>query len=198
MLGLVCVALAIGLWLGPVDRAVVKPLLLRLTPAQQSQGIVVAASLALPVYFVMFVIETQIRTVAAPNGIMSVQFAFSQARMKEILAGWNPQQLNMVLYQLGTDNLFIPLYSTALAMCCLHYGQRSHMAYRVASMQYLAAAFDLAEGLLVLPVLLTNAHFVWSDGLTFLSSLCALFKFVFIGAGIVYAVARYRAVVKGE
>ncbi|KAH9253234.1 hypothetical protein BASA81_008916 [Batrachochytrium salamandrivorans] len=194
MLGIAFFALVVGLWLGPVDHAVIKPFLLCLTPAQQSTGIVVAASFALPVYFLMFLIETQIRTSAAPNGVLSVQFAFSQARMKEILAGWNPQQLNMMLYQLGTDNLFIPLYSTALAMCCLHYGQRGHMAYRVASLQYLAAAFDFAEGLLVLPVLFTNAHFIWSDDLVYLSGLCAVLKFVFIGIGIVYSVRQYRAI----
>lgn len=141
-----------------------------------------ALGFAVPVYAGMAVLQALIYTKQAPFGALSVQMAFTTERLEEILQSWTAQQLNMFLFQLGVDNLFILLYSTALAVGCVHWGG-GDVKYDFAAMQYMAAVFDLSEGVLVLPFLLANDK---RGEFILLASICAVIKFVLIALGIAY------------
>ncbi len=63
--------------------------------------------------------DLPIRNAAAPNGIVSLELAWTVDESERILGSWtNPQRLD-VAFGLGLDFVFLALYSTALAVGCL-------------------------------------------------------------------------------
>ncbi|MBI4260428.1 MAG: hypothetical protein HY658_07665 [Actinobacteria bacterium] len=55
-------------------------------------------------------------TTAAPQGILSLEFAGSVAGVERILATWGPRELAVAGFALGFDYLYMPLYALGIAL----------------------------------------------------------------------------------
>lgn len=135
-------------------------------------------------------IDVPLRTSAAPQGIVSFEFAGNSATAQRILATWDAPARVYAAFSLGFDYLFMPAYASALALAC----QLAREPWRVRSRrlgqwgaglalaQFGAALFDGVENLGLWRVLTGAAGDAWPR----LAAICAAIKFVLIVLGLVY------------
>jgi hypothetical protein len=122
-------------------------------------------------------------------GIIDLELAFTDERTAALLAQWSaPEQLRLA-FGLGFDYLFMPLYSTTLALACVWVTQISRPGWRSAAALFawglwVAAAFDAVENVAMLTSLLGSA----SGTTALVAGVCAVVKFTLIIAGIVFVV----------
>ena len=100
----------------------------------------------------MAYVDNQIKTVHAPYGIVSFEFA---ARTPELsmatLRAWTPHQKQLAAFSLGLDYLFMPCYASMLASACWWAGRRFAPALgnALAYGQFAAAIFDARHGIVL-------------------------------------------------
>jgi hypothetical protein len=131
-------------------------------------------------------------TPAAPQGIISFEFAGTAARAQEIAASWDAPARLAAAFQLGLDYLFMPLYSTAFAQACILaagvFRRRSPLLASLGVLlawgQWLAAGFDAVENMgLVLALLWGNTTLMGT------AWVMAALKFGLLAAGLLYSLA---------
>jgi hypothetical protein len=136
-------------------------------------------------------------TAAAPQGIVSLELAGSVSRTESILASWTPDALLGASFGLGLDYLFMPLYSTTIALGCVWAAdvllrRRRPLASAgipLAWGLWLAALFDALENVALLNVVLHPVAVPWPQ----VSFFCASIKFALIILGLIYCA--YGAIV---
>jgi hypothetical protein len=130
-------------------------------------------------------------TSAAPSGIVSFELAGTAALARQMVASWNEMAKVHAGFSLGLDYLYMPLYSTTIALACLWAaGVFRAAAARVALVGmwlawglWLGALLDATENLALVTILFNGA----SDPWPLVSQVCAVGKFSLIIAGLVYA-----------
>ncbi len=150
-----------------------------------------AATLA--VWATLATIGAGLATGAAPRGIVSFELARTAADVRRILAWWTPTQTSLARVSLTVDLLFIPLYTTTLAMACLwsrgpiasggRLAALAILAVPLAWGQWVAGALDLVENAALLRFLTGSIR----DPLPLVASGCASLKFLLVTAGSLYA-----------
>ena len=149
----------------------------------------VFAALAIINAFVLNVLGGALQTGAAPLGILSFEFAGDRATALAIIDSWNERTRLLAGVNLGLDYLFLFLYSHAIAFGCWLTGQKRssllRWAYVLAALQMAAAVLDGIENFGLLQLLLGNPGAGWAP----LAFWCAGFKFLFVGAGILFVAA---------
>lgn len=129
----------------------------------------------------------------APQGILSLEFAFTAEKAKGIVEAWSKvNALDRAIKLQWIDFLFMAAYSTALSLACIWstkllpgFDSRWLGAGIVLAWgQWVAAIFDAIENLCLFPFLYGTAK----DGvpLALVASLSAGLKFGLIGLGIIY------------
>jgi hypothetical protein len=127
-----------------------------------------------------------LKTAAAPHGIVSFELAFSCARSEAIVRSWERVRGN-AKNSLRLDYVFIPLYSTTLALLCImagHSFQRhdwsglTAVAAVLAWYQWVAGLLDMVENWALLRLLNSSPPF--PETLPWLAGLCAAIKFALI------------------
>lgn len=126
----------------------------------------------------------------ASPGIVAFEFAGNAARAGEILGLWDRQAQLAAAFGLGFDYLYMPVYSTTIALACvwaargLPGGAVRWLVQVAAWGAWVAALFDAAENVALLRLLLSGP-----DGATAAAAaVCAGVKFVLIAFGVVAAV----------
>ncbi len=136
-----------------------------------------------------------LNTAAASNGIVSFELAGSPERAAEILASWSAVQgsgspLLRAAFVQGLDFLFIPIYSSAVAVACIWSARRlrsqgwplARAGIPAAWSQWLAGLFDVVENIALVILLFGRVSSPWPR----IAWICALTKFTLLFAGLTY------------
>lgn len=132
-----------------------------------------------------------LKTGEAPRGIVSFELAFTATRSEAIVRSWNKVR-KVAKNSLLLDFVFIPLYSTTLALFCImaaHSFQRNNwsglstVAVVIAWYQWVAGLLDMLENFALLRLL--NIKPPFPDTLPWLAGWCAFFKFSLITLALV-------------
>ena len=163
-------------------------------------------ALTLILFAVLRVLDQSLRTPAAPDGIVSFEFAGNAPTARAITDSWkqmslllsavagqsNPDIVNVpyviAAFGLGLDYLFMPAYSFALAFGTLFVMRRHSGWFRslgaVAGYGAFAAAlFDAAENYALFQILLNKIYSPYPE----IAYYCASLKFTLLILGLLYA-----------
>jgi uncharacterized membrane protein YeiB len=133
-----------------------------------------------------------LQTDAAPQGIVSFEFAGDVATAQSILDSWDTQAQAHAGFNLGFDFVFLALYSNTIGLACVWVGRAFRERRRslatvgrwLAWGQWLAALLDSVENVALLVLLLGTPAAPWPQ----IARWCALPKFGLILVGLVYVV----------
>jgi hypothetical protein len=156
--------------------------------------------LTLIVMTVLYVTGLPLNTAAAPQGIVSYEFAGSVEQARAMLDSWANARAQAG-FNLGFDFVYMLLYSTTIAVACGWAGRvlrdrrwpLGALASWLAPGQWLAALFDATENVALTVLLFGTLSEPWPQ----VAAACATIKFALIIAGLVFAlygvVARFAA-----
>jgi len=155
------------------------------------------AALAALCMLVLAALDAELRTPAAPNGIVSFELAGDAARAQRILESWGARGQALAVRSLELDFLFLAAYAPGLALLCAAASDRQQLrgsklagvGAALAWGQLAAGGLDALENLALLRVLGAGAPTGWPA----LAAACAWPKFALVTAGGVYAVAAWLA-----
>jgi hypothetical protein len=162
-------------------------------------------TLTLSLFAVFRVLDQPLRTPAAPNGIVSFEFAGNAQTARAITDSWkqmslllssvagqpNPDIVNVpfvfAAFGLGLDYLFMPIYSFALAFGTLfamgrHAGWFRSLGAAAGYGTFAAALFDAAENYALFQILLNKIYSPYPE----IAYYCASLKFVLLIFGLLY------------
>jgi hypothetical protein len=132
-----------------------------------------------------------LKTEAAPQGIVSYEFAGNVSSAQEMLDSWKPQALAHAGFNLGFDFVFLLAYAAAIGLACAWVADVLQERRRLAALglwlawgQGLAALLDAVENTALLKMLLGSASSPWPQ----IAWSCALPKFALVFLGLVYVV----------
>ncbi|HEX9839490.1 MAG TPA: hypothetical protein VGA72_09095 [Anaerolineales bacterium] len=162
-------------------------------------------ALTLSLFAVFRVLDQPLQTPAAPNGIVSFEFAGNAQTARVITDSWkqmslllssvagrpNPDIVNVsyvfAAFGLGLDYLFMPIYSFALAFGTLyamgrHAGWFRSLGAVAGYGAFAAALFDAAENYALFQILLNKIYSPYPE----IAYYCASLKFVLLIFGLLY------------
>lgn len=148
--------------------------------------VTVLASLALMV--ILQFINAPLKTEAAPLGILSFEFAGTAANAQRMVASWNDGARDAAQLGLWVDFLFIPAYSSAIALGCwlVRRRWRDHrVGVVLAYLQPVAGLLDMVENVSLLRILDGQV----TEGLAATAWWCAAVKFAIVAAGLIFLLA---------
>ena len=139
------------------------------------------------------VTSSEMSTPAAPQAIVSFELAGTVVQAQAIIDSWGTLARLQAAFGLGLDYLYMPVYSTTIALACVWVadGLRRRSAFAsavgvaLAWGLWLAALLDATENAALLTMLLAGVASPWPQ----VASWCAAVKFALILAGIGYALA---------
>ena len=145
-------------------------------------------ALTLLLFAVFRVLDTPLRTAAAPNGIVSYELAGTPAAAQSILDSWDERARLFAAFGLGLDYLFMPSYALALSLGILltagrHAGAFAKLGAWMGWGALAAALFDAVENFSLWQFLLGDFQALWPR----LASICATVKFALLLLGLAYA-----------
>lgn len=153
-----------------------------LSPSQTKKALVLLVAGTLLVMLALGMVDRGLKTEAAPLGIVSFEMVWSATGAQHIIDQWDEAARILAGFSLGLDYLFLPLYSTTIALFLLWKG-RGRFVRGLAWAQWVAALLDAVENLCLL-LLLTSRL---SDELARTATLAAIVKFAIVIAGILVA-----------
>lgn len=132
-------------------------------------------------------IDRELRTPAAPNGIVSFELAGTLPAATAILDSWDPVAQIWAGLSLGLDYLFMLLYASTIALGCLLVARGRAAALRrsahlLAWGQVAAALLDAVENFALIRLLLGDLAPIWPA----LARAAALPKFTLVAAGLLF------------
>jgi hypothetical protein len=151
------------------------------------------AALAAVCMLALAALDADLRTPAAPNGIVSFELAGDAARAQRILGSWGAEGRALAARSLQLDFLFLAAYAPGLALLCAAASDRQRaLGSKLAGVgaalawgQLAAGGLDALENLALLRTLAAGAPEGWPA----LAAACAWPKFALVGVGLAYAVA---------
>ena len=141
------------------------------------------------ILFAIFrVLDSPLRTPAAPNGIVSFELAGSPGASGEMVNSWSEYARLSAAFGLGIDYLFMPIYALALSLGILlaagrHPGAFAKLGAWLGWAALIAPLFDAVENYALLRSLLSQLFSLWP----LVASVCATVKFALLLLGLVYA-----------
>jgi hypothetical protein len=145
-------------------------------------------ALTLIIFAVFRVLDSPLRTPAAPNGIVSFELAGNLETATSIINSWDARAGLFAGFGLGLDYLFMPFYALALSLGILLAAGRHPGAFEKAGAwlgwgALAAALFDAVENYSLWQLLLGNLQEDWAN----LAAMCATIKFGLLILGLAYA-----------
>lgn len=161
-----------------------------LAPARRRPLLIALLTLTLALEVLLTWQGASLVTAEAPFGIVSFQLAGTLAQAQAIIRSWDEYARLNDAFGLGLDFLFMPVYSSALALACLWAGEvlRQHrwpladLGAPLAWGQWLAVFFDMVENIALFLLLLGQVVAPWPA----VARMAALIKFGLIFIGMVY------------
>jgi hypothetical protein len=138
-------------------------------------------------------VDAPLKTPAAPQGIVSYEFAGTTAAAQAILDSWDTGARAHAGFSLGLDYLYMPAYALTIGLACAWaarvLGRRSRWAGRLGWVLAfglgLAALLDATENYALTTMLFSAAVDPWPA----VARWCATGKFALIIAGLLYTLA---------
>ncbi len=145
-------------------------------------------ALTLILFAVFRVLDSPLRTAAAPSGIVSYELAGTPAAAQSILDSWDARARLFAAFGLGFDYLFMPSYALALSLGILlaagrHAGAFAKLGAWLGWGALAAALFDAVENCSLWLFMLGDFQALWPR----LASICATVKFTLLLLGLAYA-----------
>jgi hypothetical protein len=145
-------------------------------------------AVTLIIFAIFRVLDTPLRTPAAPNGVVSFELAGNLKTATKILNSWDERAKLFATFGLGVDFLFMPFYALALSLGILLAAGRHAGAFAKAGAllgwgAFVAALFDAAENFSLWQLMTGNLQVVWPN----LAAICATVKFGLLLLGLAYA-----------
>jgi hypothetical protein len=162
-------------------------------PAEKRPALFIVLLIStLALTFSLFALGAPLRTSAAPAGIISYEFARGETTAQAILASWSGRDKIFAGFNLGLDYLYIPLYSTTIALAVIWVSTTLRVSGRIllgvaalAWGQWLAAALDAVENVALFVMLVDMPTTPWPQ----IAFWCAAIKFTLILLGIAYVLS---------
>ena len=188
-------------------------------PSDKRKPIFFAILAGTLILFAVFrVLDTPLRTSAAPNGIVSFELAGTPFQAQTIIDSWHEmayllssvegqpvpglvsRAYSFAVFGLGLDYLFMPFYASALALGILlaagrHKGWFSSFGIWLGWGAFAAALFDAVENYALTRMLMLNE--VWSP-YPEIAAFCASVKFGLLSLGLFYALVGGIVPIKPE
>ena len=150
------------------------------------------ARVFVPLLIVTLVITLLFRFIGpAQPTIVDFELAGSVDNAQAIIDAWTDTDRIRAGFSLGFDYLYMPVYSTTIALACLlAAGVLRHIAWRTAGLLlawglWIAAIFDAIENLALFTELLGNNVAPYPQ----VAQICATIKFGLIVLGLLYVIA---------
>ena len=126
---------------------------------------------------------SSLKTAEAPCGIVCFELCWTEGKANRILEEWKGVRIATAKSDLYWDFLFIPAYSTAIALLCGCAAVRAASRWRVvlvslAWLQWGAAILDVVENICLLQLL--EAGTATSSILPLIAGACAAVKFLIV------------------
>jgi len=161
-----------------------------LTSSSQRRVLGALIVLSLSVWGVLTVLDSPLRTSAAPYGIGSFELARTLPVTVSILESWDATAKTHAALSLGLDYLFLALYSLSIALACtriatglLPWGAPfAGAGIALAWAQFMAAGLDAVENYALIQLLTGSREPSWPT----LAWACAVPKFAIVAAGLAY------------
>ena len=163
----------------------------RIKPERRTHYFYPLLTLTLLLLLSMNFIGMPLNTAAAPQGIISFEFAGTPERAQQMLDSWSPEGRVRAGFIQGLDFLFPLAYSTTLGLGCVMaagvIARRGQAASRLGAWLawglWAAAALDYVENIGLVFLLFGAVQPPWPQ----LAAACAGIKFALLAAGLVYA-----------
>ena len=139
-------------------------------------------------FFFLSATGRRLRTSEAPMGIVSLAMSDTGSRSRRVISSWDAGAQQDAWRNLSLDYVFIPLYTTALAILAIKTSHwfaesnaiwMSNLAIALAWGAWLAGILDVGENSALLRSLQVYPDV--PDGLAQLASWCARVKFLLLG-----------------
>lgn len=148
-------------------------------------------ALTLLVMVVLTRVGDPLTSSAAPNGIISYEFAGSELKAKEILISWGEDGRIHAAFSLGFDFLFILAYTISIGLACTWAGEvlrerrwpLGRLGVLFACGVCLAGLLDVIENIGLAAMLLEAVTSPWPQ----IAAVCATGKFLLIALALLYA-----------
>jgi hypothetical protein len=161
------------------------------------RGLLWWALLALTILLtvVLQAVDAPLKTPAAPQGIVSYEFAGTTAAAQSILDSWDAGAKVHAGFSLGLDYLYMPAYALTIGLACVWAarvlgGRRRWLGSLGRVLAFglgLAALLDAAENYALTTMLFSAAADPWPT----VARGCATGKFALIIAGVVYVLVGF-------
>lgn len=137
-------------------------------------------------------INSPLRTSAAPTGIVSFELARSPATIKFIISSWNKGAQLFAAFGLGLDYLYMVSYAFTISLACILTTERmkgwlARLGIWMSWLVFLAAILDAIENVGLMYSLVGYTGGFWPE----VSFWCATLKFTFIILGILFALVSW-------
>jgi hypothetical protein len=146
-------------------------------------------ALTIAIFGIFRILDQPLRTVAAPNGIVSFELARTVDASQAMVDSWDANARLFAAFGLGFDFLFMPVYALALSLgLLLAIGEKKNWYAAFAAWMgwgvFAAAIFDSVENYALWYVLTgTVAQY------PAIAAWCATFKFILLIVGLVTALS---------
>lgn len=154
----------------------------------------IVATLALTA--VLQFVGRPLQTAAAPLGIISFELAGTWEAAGAMVASWDQAAQLHAAFSLGLDYLYMPLYAATIALACVRAAASTLRRPPAAALGLLlawglglAALLDAVENVALWQVLQGPAAVAWPA----VARWCAIAKFAWVFAGLLYASAGFAA-----
>ena len=165
--------------------------LARLSPHNRTVFFFLLLGLTVVLLLSMNYVGLPLNTAAAPQGIISFEFAATPERAQEMLDSWSPDARIRAGFIQGLDFLFPIAYSTTVGLGCVmaagviaRRGQAiSRLGIWLAWGLWLAAVLDYIENIGLLFILFGIVQSPYPQ----IAAVCASIKFALLAIGLVYS-----------
>jgi hypothetical protein len=140
---------------------------------------------------VMAVVSEPLRNATVPGGILDFEFAGNRATAQAILDSWSPEAREMAMLGMGLDYVYLLVYSVFLSLACIAVARRlsgwapraGRLGLGLSWLVLSAGLFDAIENFGLIRLLIDGPSDVWAR----VAYVCAIPKFIFVGAAGIYA-----------
>jgi len=154
--------------------------------------------LAIVLMTAMHRLDANLKTAEAPAGIVSFELAGNLESIQQIISSWGLDGQVRAALSLGLDYFFLVVYALFIALACAQIAKAlggnlrvlAAAGFLLAWMQFLAAVLDAVENAALIQLLLGSSR----PALPLVARWCAVIKFTFVGAGLIYIIGAGLAV----
>ena len=163
-----------------------------LAKSSQKRAFVLLLILTLAVMAALNCFDTHLKTKAAPNGIVSYEFAGNLSTAQNMIKSWGDTGQIYAGLSIGLDYLFLIVYAFTIGLGCVLTGEKLSEKFASANIigsilawgLIIAAFLDAIENYALIKILVGSVEGFWLT----IAWVCAAPKFALVGLGLLYII----------